>query len=316
MSKLVIFIETKNGEVLKSSLSALTAAKEIASLNSISEIIPVLANESVSSVSSTISTDLITKSYFVESADLKNPTPKNLTNIIYSIIEKESASIFVAANTVIGKDIAPRIAVKMNANQLSDILSVNSDSSFDRPMYAGNVIANVSINSDNKVFTVRPTAFDPAVLSGSNSAELISDYTNSSNSEVISVDKPESSRPELADAEIVVSGGRAFASKENFEKILYPLADKLGAAIGASRAAVDSGYAPNDWQIGQTGKVVAPKLYIAIGISGAIQHLAGMKDSKVIVAINKDSEAPIFELADYGLVADLFDVVEELTSKV
>ncbi len=212
-----------------------------------------------------------------------------------------------------GKNFMPRVAAKLDVMQISDITGVVSADTFERPIYAGNAIATVQSSDAKKVITVRATAFQAAGTDGSASVEAVGDGVSLPTiSEFIKEELTVSDRPELAGAKIVISGGRALASTENFEQYIYPVADKLGAAIGASRAAVDAGYMPNDYQVGQTGKVVAPELYIAVGISGAIQHLAGMKDSKIIVAINKDEEAPIFQVADYGLVADLFTVLPEL----
>ncbi len=222
----------------------------------------------------------------------------------------------LAPATAHGKNILPRVAARLDVAQLSDITSVESPDTFTRPIYAGNAIATVQSVDTVKVITVRTTAFDAAAASGgSASVEVIAPAADSGKSAFVRREVAKSDRPELTAAKIVVSGGRGMGSAENF-KILDPLADKLGAALGASRAAVDAGYAPNDWQVGQTGKIVAPQLYVAVGISGAIQHLAGMKDSKVIVAINKDEEAPIFGVADYGLVADLFQAVPDMVQKI
>ena len=221
-----------------------------------------------------------------------------------------------AAATAYGKNILPRVAAKLDAAQVSDISSVESADTFTRPIYAGNAIATVQSNDAIKVVTARPTNFEPAASEGgSATVETVAAVAAGDSSRFVSRDVVKLDRPELQGAKIVISGGRGIGSAENF-KLLEPLADKLNAAIGASRAAVDAGYAPNDWQVGQTGKVVAPQLYIAIGISGAIQHLAGMKDSKVIVAINKDAEAPIFQIADYGLVGDLFEVVPQIVKEL
>lgn len=222
----------------------------------------------------------------------------------------------LAPATAYGKNITPRVAAKLDVAQISDITTVESPDTFTRPIYAGNAIATVQSSDAIKVITVRTTGFDAVAASGGSAVvESIAAVSDSGTSRFVSRDVAKSERPELAGAKMVVSGGRGMGSAENF-KVLEPLADKLGAAMGASRAAVDAGYAPNDWQVGQTGKIVAPQLYVAVGISGAIQHLAGMKDSKVIVAINKDGEAPIFGVADYGLVGDLFTAVPDLVAQI
>ncbi len=219
--------------------------------------------------------------------------------------------------TASGKNIAPRVAALLDVAQISDATKVISGDTFERPIYAGNAIATVQSTDAIKVITVRTTGFDAAAAAGGNAVvEVLAAAADTGGSTFIGSEIAKSDRPELTAAKVIVSGGRALGSSEKFNEVLLPLADKLGAALGASRAAVDAGYAPNDWQVGQTGKIVAPQLYVAIGISGAIQHLAGMKDSKVIVAINKDAEAPIFSVADYGLEADLFTAVPELVEKL
>jgi electron transfer flavoprotein alpha subunit len=219
------------------------------------------------------------------------------------------------AATASGKNIAPRVAARLDVAQISDITKVVSADTFERPIYAGNAIATIQSADAVKVITVRATGFDPVAGDGGSAVvEVIAPVTGAGKSSFVGSEIARSDRPELTAAKIIVSGGRALGSIEKFNEVLTPLADKLGAALGASRAAVDAGYAPNDWQVGQTGKIVAPQLYVAVGISGAIQHLAGMKDSKVIVAINKDGEAPIFSVADYGLEADLFVAVPELVA--
>jgi electron transfer flavoprotein alpha subunit len=224
---------------------------------------------------------------------------------------------FLAPATTFGKNVAPCVAALIDVMQVSDVLSVEGPDTFTRPIYAGNAIATVRSKDSKKVVTVRTTAFEKAAAEGGSAAiERVGTEGLGGRSEFVSMDASESERPELTSAKVIVSGGRAFGSSEQFHSLLDPLADKLGAAVGASRAAVDAGYAPNDYQVGQTGKIVAPDVYIAIGISGAIQHLAGMKDSKTIIAINKDEEAPIFQIADIGLAGDLFKIVPELTGKL
>ncbi len=219
---------------------------------------------------------------------------------------------FVAPATANGKNIMPRVAALLDVMQISDIIAVDGADTFQRPIYAGNAICTVQSTDPKKVITVRTAAFKAAEEGGSAAVETIGAGDKPGVSSFVGEELTKSDRPELTAAKIIISGGRALASNENFEKLIYPIADKLGAAVGASRAAVDAGYMPNDYQVGQTGKVVAPDLYVAVGISGAIQHLAGMKDSKVIVAINKDEEAPIFQVADYGIVGDLFKILPEL----
>ena len=236
---------------------------------------------------------------------------ENVAAQVLAVAGNYSHILFPA--TASGKNVAPRVAAKLDVAQISDIIKVDGPDTFERPIYAGNAIATVQSADATKVITVRTTGFDAAAASGGSAAvEAVSATADSGKSSFVGQEIAKSDRPELTAAKIIVSGGRALGSAEKFNEVMTPLADKLGAAIGASRAAVDAGYAPNDLQVGQTGKIVAPQLYIAAGISGAIQHLAGMKDSKVIVAINKDPEAPIFSVADYGLEADLFTAVPEL----
>jgi len=253
----------------------------------------------------------VSKVIHADGAQFEHGLAENVAAQVLAIAANYSHILFPA--TAGGKNVAPRVAAKLDVAQLSDITKVDNADTFERPIYAGNAIATVQSSDRVLVITVRTTAFDPAATSGgSASVESASAVADSGKSSFVGSEIAKSDRPELTAAKIIVSGGRAMGSSEKFHEVLEPLADKLGAAIGASRAAVDAGYAPNDLQVGQTGKIVAPQLYIACGISGAIQHLAGMKDSKVIVAINKDPEAPIFSVADYGLEADLFNAVPEL----
>ena len=254
----------------------------------------------------------VAKVLHADAAALAHGLAENVAAQVLQLASAYSHILFPA--TASGKNVAPRVAAKLDVAQISDITKVDSADTFERPIYAGNAIAIVQSSDDKKVITVRTTGFDAAAASGGSAAvETVQAAADSGKSSFVGQEIAKSDRPELTAAKIVVSGGRALGSSEKFNEVITPLADKLGAAIGASRAAVDAGYAPNDLQVGQTGKIVAPQLYIAAGISGAIQHLAGMKDSKVIVAINKDEEAPIFSVADYGLVADLFQAVPELT---
>ena len=253
----------------------------------------------------------VSKVIHADGAQFEHGLAENVAAQVLAIASNYSHILF--PSTAGGKNVAPRVAAKLDVAQISDITKVESPDTFERPIYAGNAIATVQSSDATKVITVRTTAFDPAATTGgSASVETASSVADAGKSKFLGQEIAKSDRPELTAAKIIVSGGRAMGSSEKFQEVLTPLADKLGAAIGASRAAVDAGYAPNDLQVGQTGKIVAPQLYIACGISGAIQHLAGMKDSKVIVAINKDPEAPIFSVADYGLEADLFTAVPEL----
>ena len=256
----------------------------------------------------------VAKVLLADSPALAHGLAENVAAQVLAIASNYSHLLFPA--TASGKNIAPRVAAKLDVAQVSDITRVLAPDTFERPIYAGNAIATVQSTDALKVITVRTTGFDAAALGGTAAVENLSPVADSGKSQYLGSEIAKSDRPELTAAKIIVSGGRALGSSEKFNEVMTPLADKLGAALGASRAAVDAGYAPNDWQVGQTGKIVAPQLYVACGISGAIQHLAGMKDSKVIVAINKDPEAPIFSVADYGLEADLFAAVPELVSKL
>jgi electron transfer flavoprotein alpha subunit len=257
----------------------------------------------------------VSKVLHAEDASFEHGLAESVAAQVLAVASSYGHILFPA--TASGKNIAPRVAAKLDVAQVSDISKVDSPDTFERPIYAGNAIATVHSTDAIKVITVRTTGFDPAAATGGSAAiDTVAAATGDGKSTFIGSEIAASDRPELTAAKVIVSGGRALGSGEKFTQVMIPLADKLGAAVGASRAAVDAGYAPNDWQVGQTGKIVAPQLYIAAGISGAIQHLAGMKDSKVIVAINKDPEAPIFGVSDYGLVADLFDAVPELTKSL
>ena len=254
----------------------------------------------------------VAKVIHADAPGLEHGLAENVAAQVLAIAGNYSHILFPA--TASGRNVAPRVAAKLDVAQVSDITKVVSPDTFERPIYAGNAIATVQSADSVKVITVRATGFDAAAATGGSAAvETAAATADAGKSSFMGSEIAKSDRPELTAAKIIVSGGRALGSKEKFDEVMTPLADKLGAALGASRAAVDAGYAPNDWQVGQTGKIVAPQLYVAAGISGAIQHLAGMKDSKVIVAINKDPEAPIFSVADYGLEADLFTAVPELT---
>ena len=309
MSILVI-AEHDNNEVKGSTLNTVTAASEIGGEVSIL----VAGSESFSAAEQASKINGISSVIHVDDPIYKNFLAEDLGNLVVSV--GEGFNYILAPATTFGKNFLPRVAAKLDVQQISDIISVEDADTFKRPIYAGSCIATVKSTDSVKVITVRTTAFDASHMTDSsvtvNSGSVVDSLNNAS---FVSDEIAESDRPELTAAEVIVSGGRALGSSENF-KIIEELADKLGAAVGASRAAVDAGYVPNDYQVGQTGKIVAPNLYIAIGISGAIQHLAGMKDSKVIVAINKDEDAPIFQVADYGLVGDLFEAVPELTDSV
>jgi electron transfer flavoprotein alpha subunit len=318
MSSILLFVQQSEGKIVKASLVALTASLEIKDKHGKDSVSAVCLGKGAKTAAEEIAKFGVSKVFYSEASEVENYRPMAYSQASLKAIEESGADTFVLAATSIGKDFSARVSAKLQAGQLSDIVKVNDDSSFKRPLYAGNAFQDAKILTDKKVITVRGTAFDAASDAGS-SAEVIElsvDFKLDNEVQYLELEAPESERPELADAEVVVSAGRAIQSTENIEKYIYPLADSLNAAIGASRAVVDAGYAPNDWQVGQTGKVVAPNLYIAVGISGAIQHVAGMKDSKVIVAINKDEDAPIFDIADYGLVADLYEVVEPLTEAI
>ena len=309
MSILVI-AEHDNTNLKGATLNTLAAAKEIGS-----EITLLVAGSDIASVTSEAQQlNGITKILTCDDDLYKNSLAEELSNLVVSLAN--SFSYILAPATTFGKNLLPRISAKLDIQQISDIISVESEDTFKRPIYAGSCIATVKSNDTVKLITVRSTAFDPVATDNSDVPVESVDVVNSANiSEFVSEELAKSDRPELTSANIVISGGRGMQSGDNFH-LLDSIADKLGAAVGASRAAVDAGFVPNDYQVGQTGKIVSPDPYIAVGISGAIQHLAGMKDSKVIVAINKDEDAPIFQVSDYGLVSDLFTALPELDSKL
>jgi len=309
MSVLVL-VEHDGVAIKDATLAAVTAAGQLG------EVHALVAGSNVGAVAEQAAKIAgISKVLVADGPHLNHDLAENVAPIAVKLMENYDA--FVAPATTFGKNIAPRVAALLDVMQVSDIVSVEGGDTFTRPIYAGNAIATVQSKDSKKVITVRGTAFEKAARDGGSAAlEPVDGSADAGLSKFVNLDASESERPELTSARIIVSGGRAFGSSEQFHGLLDPLADKLGAAVGASRAAVDAGYAPNDYQVGQTGKIVAPDLYIAIGISGAIQHLAGMKDAKTIVAINKDEEAPIFQVADVGLVGDLFKIVPELTEKL
>jgi electron transfer flavoprotein alpha subunit len=312
---LLCYIEHAEGKISKTAYSTLTAALQMKSVQGYSKLTAcLLGSAEVMALADVVAEYGVDEVIYVNDPALKNYLAANYTSVLKDVFEKVGAHAVIGLSSTQGKDLFPRLAKKIGGVQASDCLQILSENQFKRPMFAGNLIATVKINSDVKLITVRATAFEPAEKTSTKATVTAHSVTFEvdTKSEFVSYESSKSERPELTEAEVVVSGGRALKSAENFQSVLSPLADLLNAAIGASRAAVDSGYAPNDWQVGQTGKVVAPKLYIAVGISGAIQHLAGMKDSKVIVAINKDPEAPMMEIADYALVGDLFQIVPEL----
>ena len=310
MASLVI-AEHDNHSLKPSTLNTVTAAVACGG-----EVHVLVAGKDASAAAQAASQiDGVSKVLHAESDAFANGLAEHMAAQVLALASAYSHILFAA--TAGGKNIAPRVAAKLDVAQVSDITRVDSPDTFERPIYAGNAMATVQATDAVKVITVRTTGFDPAASQGgSATVEVVSALVDGGKSRYVGSEIAKNDRPELTAAKIIVSGGRALGSSEKFAEVITPLADKLGAAMGASRAAVDAGYAPNDWQVGQTGKIVAPQLYVACGISGAIQHLAGMKDSKVIVAINKDPEAPIFSVADYGLEADLFVAVPELVSQL
>ncbi|MFL0415196.1 FAD-binding protein [uncultured Sphingomonas sp.] len=308
--KTLVWVEHDGSTVKDATLAAVTAASKLG------EVHLLVAGKGVDGVAQEAAKIAgVGKVHVADDDAFAHALAENVAPLVVELMGHHDA--FVAPATTSAKNIAPRVAALLDVMQISEILSVESEDTFTRPIYAGNAIATVQSSDAKKVITVRTTAFDKAAAEGGSAAvEAVASTGDKGLSTYESSEIAKSARPELASAKIIVSGGRALQNGENFRSLIEPLADKLGAGVGASRAAVDAGFVPNDYQVGQTGKIVAPEVYIAVGISGAIQHLAGMKDSKTIIAINKDEDAPIFQVADIGLVGDLFKVVPELTEKL
>jgi electron transfer flavoprotein alpha subunit len=308
---LLILVEHDGKSVRKATLHAIAAAQKIGG-----DIhLLVAGHQSGEAAKAAAAVGGVAKVLHADAPQLGENLAENLAALVASLAK--SYSHVLAASTSNGKNVLPRAAALLDVQQISDIVAVEGPDTFVRPIYAGNALATVKSKDPIKVITVRTTAFDAVAATGGGAPiETVQAPAESGLSSFVSREVSKSERPELTAAKIIVSGGRGMGSGENFTKVLEPLADKLGAAMGASRAAVDAGFVPNDWQVGQTGKIVAPELYVAVGISGAIQHLAGMKDSRVIVAINKDEEAPIFQVADYGIVGDLFQLVPQLVEEL
>ena len=305
---ILVIAEHDNVSLKAATLNAVTAAAKIGG-----EIHLLVAGKGCAAAADAAAKiSGVAKVLLADAPQYADHLPENIAALV--VARATGYSHILAAATTAGKNFMPRVAASLDVAQVSDIVAVESPDTFVRPIYAGNVLATVQSLDAVKVITVRTTAFEAAGQGGSAAVEAIDAIPDCGSSALVSRELTQSARPELAAAKVVVSGGRGLGSAENFHKLMEPLADKLGAAMGASRAAVDAGFVPNDYQVGQTGKIVAPQLYIAVGISGAIQHLAGMKESRVIVAINKDADAPIFQVADYGLVGDLFEVVPALTA--
>nr|WP_221240046.1 FAD-binding protein [Sphingomonas abaci] len=306
----MVWVEHDGSAVKDATLAAVTAASKLG------EVHLLVAGQGVDGVAQAAAKIAgVGKVHVADDAAYAHALAENIAPLVVDLMGHHDA--FVAAATTTGKNIAPRVAALLDVMQVSEVLSVEGPDTFTRPIYAGNAIATVQSSDAKKVLTIRGTAFDKAAAEGgAGTVEPVASKGEQGLSSYVGSEIAANARPELTSAKIIVSGGRALGSEEQFHALIDPLADKLGAGVGASRAAVDAGYAPNDYQVGQTGKIVAPEVYVAVGISGAIQHLAGMKDSKTIIAINKDEDAPIFQVADLGLVGDLFKVVPELTEKL
>jgi electron transfer flavoprotein alpha subunit len=318
MGDVLVFAEHKNGHFPKTTLVAVNAGIEMAAKRN-GKCVAVVAGDNADTAAAELAKYPVAKVIALEHAALKNYLADAYAQALAALVKNLGAEFVLATATAAGKDLMPRLAARLQAPMASEIIAIGDDATVVRPMYAGNVLATIEMDGPTKVVTVRATAFD-AAKPGDSAAPIEKVKAEidpgALKMEFVAFNETKSDRPQLTEARIVVSGGRGLKSGENFKTVLEPLVDELGAAMGASRAAVDAGFVPNDLQVGQTGKVVAPELYMAVGISGAIQHLAGMKDSKVIVAINKDEEAPIFSVADYGLVADLFKVVPEMVEEL
>ena len=317
MSNVLVFAEHLHKKFSKTALVAVGAGKAFAAQSG-GECYAAVFGEGIDDLANELAEYGVKGVFAVEHKALGNYTADAHAQALSALAEEKGCDTVVGTASSIGKDLLPRVAIRLGAGMASDITALNDDGTIERPTYAGNAVATISIETPRKVVSVRATAFEPAAKDGKADVEKVAAKIDEAalKSKFIAFNETKSDRPPLGEASVVVAGGRGLKSGENFQTVLEPLVDALGAAMGASRAAVDAGFVPNDLQIGQTGKVVAPDLYIAVGISGAIQHLAGMKDSKVIVAINKDEEAPIFQVSDYGLVADLFKAVPEMKEAV
>tara|TARA_Y200000002_G_scaffold167157_1_gene137874 strand:- start:462 stop:1397 length:936 start_codon:yes stop_codon:yes gene_type:complete len=310
--KTLIIVEHNNDSVKPSTYSTITAASKIS--DKIDALMIGYNNDSA--IDELKKSDHLNKIFNINKKGLENPIAENFSNHILDFLKNNDYSHILTPSSTFGKNLSPKIATELDVQQISDIISIIDSNTFERPIYAGNAIAKVKSLDKIKVLTVRPTCFEPCGLSSNVEVETVMlDNTEVSSVSYVGLDESKSDRPELTSAKVIISGGRGMQNGDNF-KLLEGIADKLGAAMGASRAAVDAGFVPNDWQVGQTGKIVAPDLYVAVGISGAIQHIAGIKDSKFIASINKDEEAPIFNFSDYGLVADLFEILPELEKKL
>ena len=311
---ILVVAEHDNASLKGATLNTVSAAAKLGG----DVAVLVAGSASAAAVEAAAKVAGVAKVLVADSAVFADQAAENLAAQVVAVVQASAGAIthVLAPATTFGKNVLPRVAALLDVAQISEIVAIESADTFVRPIYAGNALATVKSADPVKVITVRTTAFEAAGAGGSAAVENVAAVADLGLSKLVGRELTKSARPELGAAKIIVSGGRGVGSGENYHKLLEPLADKLGAALGASRAAVDAGFVPNDYQVGQTGKIVAPQLYLAVGISGAIQHLAGMKDSKVIVAINKDPEAPIFQVADYGLVADLFEAVPQLTSAV